>query len=754
MKKGFTLVELMAVIAILAILAIIAVPTYNVVNERIKQSTYESKVQNIIAHSESYAENTNTFVFDVGTLIEQGLLEADNEAGEYLDPRNGRDMRCDIINVVFENNQYVASVTESDTCYTDEELQNLFGMFEIVIYRPDGTKVEPIPGTDWIREQDIVLKYELKDEYKDLGYEDNITQIIWSGEQEKVCEENNLGACEGYDIHTEVIKNVTVNLQINIKINGSIVISRTNKKVLVDLESPRVDNIVTGTDLNEQEMNRTEFDLSDGNGSGVKYYAVLPSTGTCSGSEYEAARKNINGNHVVEYLDSGDYKICVEDNVGNTGEGSVSLSEINFEPNGGTLEIDKKVIGTNTSYGVMPTPTREYYHFLGWFTEKEGGTQVTPDTVLTEDTTVYAHWQIYTYTVTYNPNGGSVSPTTQTKEHGSKYGTMPTPTRSNYRFLGWFTAASGGTQITSNSTVTGNITLYAHWEVIGYTVTYNYNYNGGTSASKTSALVATGSKVDLSPTASKSGYSFVGWNTNANATTALSSYTMGSSNVTLYAIYKKTVTITLYDYNGQTRSSRVVSGTAYNRATSVSITLPAPRTWVTYQCGNGNTLGWTTSTSATATVQYNSNGRYNFSSNTNLYALYKYTTTLTLDATHDGVVTFSIISPVGTRHLNGSGNFVARAETEGGKRMDRQELWNRGKFGYEADKGVKGRFFFKADPNDNCPWKHNGGRFRGWGCKKADNASVDSCPDAETVTAWDYWDVYYYCNKIYSCIYS
>ena len=39
MKKGFTLVELMAVIAILAILAIIAVPTYNVVSERIKQST-------------------------------------------------------------------------------------------------------------------------------------------------------------------------------------------------------------------------------------------------------------------------------------------------------------------------------------------------------------------------------------------------------------------------------------------------------------------------------------------------------------------------------------------------------------------------------------------------------------------------------------------------------------------------------------------------------------------------------------------
>ena len=79
---------MIVVIAILAILILIAVPTYNVVSDRIKQSTYESKVQNIISHAETFAENTNNFVFDVGTLIEQGLLEADNEAGEYLDPRN------------------------------------------------------------------------------------------------------------------------------------------------------------------------------------------------------------------------------------------------------------------------------------------------------------------------------------------------------------------------------------------------------------------------------------------------------------------------------------------------------------------------------------------------------------------------------------------------------------------------------------------------------------------------------------------
>ena len=714
MKRGFTLVELLAVLVILAVLVALSVPTYYVVSNQIKESSYETKLENIISHAESYAENTNNFVFDVGTLIEQGLLEADNEAGEYLDPRNGRDMRCDIINVVFENNQYVASVTESDTCYTDEELQNLFGMFEIVIYRPDGTKVEPIEGTDWIREQDIVLKYELKEEYK--GYEQYITQVIWSGEQEKTCT-SDFSDCN-YEIHTDLIKNITVNLQVNLNINTSLVISRTNKKVLVDLESPRVDNIVTGTDLNEQEMNRTEFDLSDGNGSGVKYYAVLPSTGTCSGAEYEAARKNINGNHVVEYLDSGDYKICVEDNVGNTGEGSVSLSEINFDPNGGTLEIDKKVIGTNTSYGVMPTPTREYYHFLGWFTEKEGGTQVTPDTVLTEDTTVYAHWQIYTYTVTYNPNGGSVSPTSETKEHGSEYGTMPTPTRSNHRFLGWFTSATAGTQITSTSIVTGNITLYAHWEVIGHTVTYDYSYNGGTSASKTSELVATGSRVDLTPTASKSGYTFIGWNTNANATSGLSNITMGNSDIRLYAIYRKTITITAIDYNGSSKRTRYAYGYAYNRNTSASVSLPTIGTWKHPYCGDNHLeiKGWTTSTSATASINYSSGATATFSSNTTIYARYNQEVILYIDEGHPNAKK-NQFSATNIRYFNAYGNYS-----------------NNGPWTYTI--------YTTCTPPSGYKWK-------AWRCSSR-NYSGDTCYSERQPS----FVVTYRCDVMYSCLYD
>lgn len=85
------------------------------------------------------------------------------------------------------------------------------------------------------------------------------------------------------------------------------------------------------------------------------------------------------------------------------------------------------------------------------------------------------------YTVTFDTNGGTVSTTSKTVTNGEAYGSLPTPTRSNYKFDGWFTSATGGTQVTSSTTVnlTANQTLYAHW-TISYSYTVTFNANGGT----------------------------------------------------------------------------------------------------------------------------------------------------------------------------------------------------------------------------------------------------------------------------------
>ena len=75
MKKGFTLVELLAVIAILGIIVGISIPVYLGISNKVKQSVYETKVENIKAKASVYASDTNNYVFDVKTLIENGNIE-------------------------------------------------------------------------------------------------------------------------------------------------------------------------------------------------------------------------------------------------------------------------------------------------------------------------------------------------------------------------------------------------------------------------------------------------------------------------------------------------------------------------------------------------------------------------------------------------------------------------------------------------------------------------------------------------------
>lgn len=68
-------------------------------------------------------------------------------------------------------------------------------------------------------------------------------------------------------------------------------------------------------------------------------------------------------------------------------------------------------------------------------------------------------------TITFNANGGTVSPSSKSVNKGEKYGDLPVPTRTNYTFDGWYTSATGGTRITSDTVVnlTSDQTLYAHW---------------------------------------------------------------------------------------------------------------------------------------------------------------------------------------------------------------------------------------------------------------------------------------------------
>lgn len=155
-----------------------------------------------------------------------------------------------------------------------------------------------------------------------------------------------------------------------------------------------------------------------------------------------------------------------------------------------------------------------------------------------------------TYTVSYNANGGSGAPSSQTKQHDITLTLSSTkPTRAGYEFAGWGTSATDtGVKYAAGGQYTGNasITLYAIWTNVAK-LTINYNANGGSGAPVSQThLINTTSKISgAKPTRDK--YVFLGWSTSNSATSATyiadgqytnNSFTNGAT-VTLYAVWLK-----------------------------------------------------------------------------------------------------------------------------------------------------------------------------------------------------------------------
>ena len=224
---------------------------------------------------------------------------------------------------------------------------------------------------------------------------------------------------------------------------------------------------------------------------------------------------------------------------------------VKFDANEGTVTPAEQTVTYGSHYGELPTPTREGYTFEGWFTKKDGGTQVTAVTTVTTaaDHTLYARWTANEYTVTFDVNGGTVTPAEQTVTYGSTYGRLPTLTREGYTFAGWFTEKDGGTQVTKETVVTtaADHTLYAHWTANTYTVKFDANEGTVTSAEQT---VTYGSHYGELPTPTREGYTFAGWFTEQNGGTKVMADTKVTTaeNHTLYAYWMQNIhTVTIKD---------------------------------------------------------------------------------------------------------------------------------------------------------------------------------------------------------------
>lgn len=245
-----------------------------------------------------------------------------------------------------------------------------------------------------------------------------------------------------------------------------------------------------------------------------------------------------------QYYDSGEYSAYYTGGSGTTYRSSTRLTytvpntatyTVTYNGNGGT-----NVANPQTKYAGQPLTlsntlphrysTIKYignggdspeskdvrWTFKNWNTKPDGtGTSYDPGRVYDVDSDVilYAQWINPTvgelaepsdskgFTITFNANGGSVNPTSK---------------RFDCEFQGWYTRSSGGVQITSETVVTGNLTIYAHWEDVPAR--------------------------DL-PVPSRYNCKFVCWTTTLNGSIEFTSDTVISANTVVYAKYKYKITL-------------------------------------------------------------------------------------------------------------------------------------------------------------------------------------------------------------------
>ena len=220
---------------------------------------------------------------------------------------------------------------------------------------------------------------------------------------------------------------------------------------------------------------------------------------------------------------------------------------INYTLNGGTNAAANPATYTIEQAVAFADPTKEHYTFNAWYTEA-GFTNATTGITLGSygDKAVFAKFTPVDYTITYHLNDNLTNPATNNVANPATYNietatiALADPARPGYAFAGWFTDAeltNALTEITLGST--GNLDLYAKWDLVDYTITYVLPDGATNNAGNPATINAEQTVTLLSP--SKPLYTFVKWYKEAGFTNEITTLPLGTTaNISVYAKFEET----------------------------------------------------------------------------------------------------------------------------------------------------------------------------------------------------------------------
>jgi len=204
---------------------------------------------------------------------------------------------------------------------------------------------------------------------------------------------------------------------------------------------------------------------------------------------------------------------------------------IRFNTLGGTLVQSIIKLPGETIDAPTP-PTRSKYEFLGWYKDENYTEIFVFDIMPDESLTLYAKWKQVIYTITLDADGGIVSNESLDVSIDLVVGTLETPTKEGYTFIGWFEGelAFDDTQVMPER----NISLIAKWRINNYTITFDSN--GGSEVQ--SVTYDYGQTLSEPTIPTKEKHIFLGWKLNVIDTNYYVFETMPANNITLIADWK------------------------------------------------------------------------------------------------------------------------------------------------------------------------------------------------------------------------
>ena len=466
----------------------------------------------------------NTLSADGGTNLEQGLDKAQDLFGDSTIPGTA-------------SKNIIALTDGKPTYYNAPYDHSLFGIFPDV--RPDGTGKNCDEGT-------FKATKGKAESIRGMGY--SLYSICFAAGNEKLTVPKGVGNSNGHQkislldyLSTYIAPNKTYSANDFSGLKDAF--AAISSSITTGLSSGTVhDSLPTGVTSSAIPNGTADWDLKDfekgeekvGDTTTYTYtksYTVTIDPTVVNAEQY-GGYYPLNGPTTLTVKDSNNEDVTIDFPIP---AGKVTLPEpekytytLTYNANGGSGAPEKQEVKDTTETSNTFTvsnqePTREGYKFLGWSTSNatDATVNVGETVTVTKDEpskTIYAVWQqnTYTYTLTYDANGGSGAPDKQEVKDSTDASMNFTvsstkPSRDGYTFLGWATTKDATTSdVGETVTVTKDApskTIYAVWKQNTYTV--KFESNGGSTVADQKVNYNDKATKPTNPT--RSGYTFDGW---------------------------------------------------------------------------------------------------------------------------------------------------------------------------------------------------------------------------------------------------